>query len=249
MKNIAKSFSIILPTFNEAGHIKKLVLEISNIFTSNNILFEIIIVDDNSTDGTINLIHDLEKNNNNIASLVRKKKESSLVDSLNEGILLSKYENIIWMDADYSHPPHYLKYFLENQYLSYDVIVFSRFLIDSKRYFDNDKKKPKLIDSLSIILNRICRLLLYKDFTDYSSGFICIKRDLLKDYKLDGYYGDYFIRLICYCFRKNFKILELPYIELDRFSGYSKTTSNKINFIIKSMNYLIAILQSFLRKF
>ena len=61
MKNIEKSFSIILPTFNEVGHIKKLVLEISNIFISSNLLFEVIIVDDNSTDGTINIIHDLEK--------------------------------------------------------------------------------------------------------------------------------------------------------------------------------------------
>ena len=189
-----------------------------------------------------------KKKNDNIIVLVRKKKKSSLVDSINDGILLSKYENIIWMDADYSHPPQYLKFFLENKYLLNDVIVFSRFLTDSKRYFDNEKTNPKLIDNLSIILNKICRILLYRDFTDYSSGFICIKHNLIKNYKLDGYYGDYFIRLICYCFRKNFKILELPYIELDRFSGYSKTTSNKINFIVKSINYIFAIFQGFLKK-
>ena len=74
MKNIEKSFSIILPTFNEAGHIKKLVIEISNIFISSNLLFEVIIVDDNSIDGTINIIQDLEKNSDNIISLIRKKK-------------------------------------------------------------------------------------------------------------------------------------------------------------------------------
>tara|TARA_B100001057_G_C22762334_1_gene916338 strand:+ start:693 stop:1442 length:750 start_codon:yes stop_codon:yes gene_type:complete len=249
MKNIEKSFSIILPTFNEAGHIKKLVLEISNIFVSCNLLFEVIIVDDNSTDGTINIIQDLEKNNSNIIVLVREKKKRSLVNSINDGIFISKYENVIWMDADYSHPPQYIKFFLENKYLTNDLIVFSRFLIDSKRYFDKEKTNPKLIDNLSIILNKICRIMLYKDFTDYSSGFICIKKDLIKNYKLDGYYGDYFIRLICHCFRKNFKILELPYIESDRFSGYSKTTSNKINFIIKSINYLFAIIQAFLKKF
>tara|TARA_A100001015_G_scaffold212437_1_gene238238 strand:- start:310 stop:1059 length:750 start_codon:yes stop_codon:yes gene_type:complete len=249
MKNIEKSFSIILPTFNEAGHIKKLVIEISNIFISSNLLFEVIIVDDNSIDGTINIIQDLEKNSDNIISLIRKKKVGNLVESLNDGISLAKYKNIIWMDADYSHPPQYLKYFLENKYHLNDVIVFSRFLTDSKRYFDRDKTNPKLIDNLSIILNKICRILLYKDFTDYSSGFICIKNNIIKNYNLDGYYGDYFIRLICYCYRKNLKILELPYVELNRFSGYSKTTSNKINFIIKSVNYLIAIIEGFLKKF
>ena len=80
------------------------------------------------------------------------------------------------MDADYSHPPIYLKNLSEN-IIEYDVIVFSRFLSDSERYFESKKTQPKLIDNLSIYLNKICKYFLYKNFTDYSSGFICIKKD------------------------------------------------------------------------
>ena len=73
MKNIEKSYSIILPTYNEAGHIKKLIHEIYDIFSKNDILFEIIIVDDNSSDGTINIINELcTKNKNTVALLAHR---------------------------------------------------------------------------------------------------------------------------------------------------------------------------------
>ena len=158
MDNLKNTYSIILPTFNEAGHIKKLVLEIYEIFLSSNDLFEIIIVDDNSTDGTSEIINKISEANNAIISVIRKNKKSSLVDSLNEGIILSKYEKIIWMDADYSHPPEYLKKIIDyNKKNKVDLIVFSRFLNESKRYYEVENKKLLFVDLLSKILNTTCR--------------------------------------------------------------------------------------------
>ena len=61
-----------------------------------------------------------------------------MVDSLNDGINQSKFEYIIWLDADYSHPPNYINEMInkinENNY----DLVFSRFLKESKRYFQNE---------------------------------------------------------------------------------------------------------------
>ena len=250
MEVLKNSYSIILPTFNEAGHIKKLISEIYEIFLTSNDLFEIIVVDDNSTDGTSEIISEISKSNNKVLSVIRKNKKSNLVDSINEGILLSKCNNIIWMDADYSHPPSYLKEIIDQNRkdTETDLIVFSRFLKSSKRYYKNENFKPKFIDLLSIALNKTCKFLLFKDFTDYTSGYICIKKSVFNNYKLKGYYGDYFIRLICDCYINKRKIRELPFIEKDRSSGYSKTTFNKINFFIKCFYYLIVVIESFFKK-
>ena len=92
------------------------------------------------------------------------------------------------MDADFSHPPSYLKRIIfEKEKNDFDVIVFSRFLKLSERYYDKEKSKPVLIDYLSIILNKICSRMLFKSFTDYTSGYICIKKNIFKDYRLSGY--------------------------------------------------------------
>ena len=246
--SINNSYSVILPTLNEVGHIKSLVLDISRNFNKLNLIYEIIIVDDSSTDGTIEAVSAI--NNSNLIIHKRFKKKKSLVDSLNEGIKLSKYENIIWMDADYSHPPEYITEFIKknNNTNNIDAIVCSRFLKKSKRYYENTKLRPVGIDYLSIFLNKICRLVLFDDFTDYTSGYICIKKNIIKNIKLKGYYGDYFITLITRCKVSGNSILEIPFTEKERASGQSKTTTNKLNFIIKCYFYLYQLLKSLLIK-
>lgn len=249
MNNSKNTYSIILPTFNEAGHIKKLILEIYEIFLLSNHLFEIIIIDDNSQDGTSEIVHEISKSNDKVILKVRKNKKGSLVESLNDGIQLSQYENLIWMDADFSHPPSYLeKIIFEKEQNDFDVMVFSRFLKSSERYYEKENSKPVFIDNLSSILNKICSIFLFKRFTDYTSGYICIKKEIFKNYKLKGFYGDYFMKLIVQCFLMNKKIIEFPYVELERFSGYSKTTSGNLNLLIKCFFYLLAVAQCFFNK-
>jgi dolichol-phosphate mannosyltransferase len=246
--NIENSYSVILPTLNEVGHIKSLINDISNNFDKYNIEYEIIIVDDNSVDGTVEEISNIK--NARIIIHKRKGKKKSLVDSINEGINISNNENIIWMDADYSHPPNYIEKFikLKNE-KNIDVIVCSRFLAKSKRYYENQDKKKAGIDFLSNFLNFICKKFLFSDFTDYTSGYICIKSSLIKNIKLKGYYGDYFITLITKCKILGFSILEIPFVEKDRASGYSKTTGSKINFFIKCYFYIFQLSKSFCIKF
>ena len=132
---------------------------------------------------------------------------------------------------------------------NYDLIFFSRFLKESKRYFQSEKYSAQTIDKLSIYLNKLCNFFLYKDLFDYTSGYVLVKKSFLKNHKLRGYYGDYFIKLLVDAKLNNLKIIELPFIELDRRSGKSKTTSNKIDLIIKCLFYLIAIKINFFRKF
>ena len=136
------SFSIILPTLNEKGHILKLIDNISQIFINEKKNFEVIVVDDSSTDGTQELVETQEKKSPYLRVISRKNLKKNLPDSLNDGIKIARYENIIWLDADFQHPPKYIKNFIETS-AKYDAIIYSRFLNESDRYFKNNELEKK----------------------------------------------------------------------------------------------------------
>ena len=243
------SFSVILPTLNEKGHILKLIEEISNIFEINKINYEIIVVDDNSDDGTYEVVENFKKNNANVKTILRKNKKKSLPSSLNEGISLSKYENLIWMDADFQHPPKYIKNFIEKS-KNFDVIISSRFLEASDRYFNNDVLKKEINENQSYFFNKLCRILLFRDITDYTSGYICIKKKFFNNYYLQGYYGDYFVNMIVELKIKKAKIIEIPFEDAVRASGNSKTlVTINFKYIYTCFRYLMTLMKSFFVKF
>ena len=237
-------YSVILPTLNENGHIVSLIEAIKKIFISNKIKFEIIIIDDNSSDGTIQTVSSLIKQNENLLLNLKK----NLPDSLNLGIELSKYENIIWMDADFQHPPKYIEEFLKKSN-KFDVIVCSRFLAESERYFKDKNSNKNINENQSYVFNKICKFLLYKDITDYTSGYICIKKKILMRHKLKGFYGDYFVNLLAYLMRNNFKILEIPFKDEMRASGSSKTVVNlNLKYTYTCFRYILTLIKNFFLK-
>ena len=241
-------YSVILPTLNEAGHIIKLIENIRSIFSEIQEEFEIILIDDNSTDGTVDIIKKIAKNYENIQFFLRKDLKKNLANSINLGIQKSKYENIIWMDADFQHPPDYIKLFHDYQN-KYDLVIFSRFLKNSIRYFKEEEFKKESNENQSVFFNKLCHFFLYKDITDYTSGFICIKRKILENYKLKGYYGEYFIDLIIYCKLNNYSIIELPFTERARDSGTSKTYPGfSFRYLILLFKYFVTLLNNFIKK-
>ncbi|MDC0366783.1 glycosyltransferase, partial [Pelagibacteraceae bacterium] len=181
-------YSVILPTLNENGHIASLISAIEKILKLNKKVFEIIIIDDNSTDGTIDTVKSLVLQNNNLKLNVRENLKKNLAESINLGIKLARYENIIWMDADFQHPPKYLEEFIKKSD-QYDAVICSRFLKESERYFKNESLNKDINENQSYFFNQICKMLLYKDITDYTSGYICIKKKIFNNFKLSGFYG------------------------------------------------------------
>ena len=242
------SYSLILPTLNEKGHIIKLIQNIRFIFSEIQKEYEIILVDDNSTDGTIDLVKNVAKDYDNIKLFVRQGLKKNLANSINLGIQKSKYENIIWMDSDFQHPPDYIKLFHDYQ-KKYDLMVFSRFLKNSIRYFEIDKSKKELNENQSFFYNKLCNIFLYRDITDYTSGFVCVKRKVFENYKLKGNYGDYFVNFVVYCKLNNYSIIELPFRENARYSGSSKTSmKNPFNYIYLTIHYFVSLINNFFRK-
>ena len=159
------SYSVILPTLNEKGNIIQLIKKIRFIFSEIQQEYEIMVVDDNSTDGTIDLVKDVAKDYDNIKLFISQDLKKNLANSIYLGIQKSKHENIIWMDADFQHPPDYIKLFHDYQ-KKYDIVIFSRYLKNSVRYFEDDKSKKELNENQSFFFNRLCNFFLYRNITD-----------------------------------------------------------------------------------
>ena len=173
------SYSVILPTLNEKGHIIQLIKKIKFTLSEIQQEFEIIVLDDNSTDGTIDLVKDVAKDYDNIKLFVKQDLKKNLANSIYLGIQKSKHENIIWMDADFQHPPNYIKLFHDYQ-KKYDIVIFSRYLKNSIRYFDGDKSKKELNENQSFFFNRLCNFFLYRNITDTPVVLYVLKGKYLK---------------------------------------------------------------------
>lgn len=167
-----------------------------------------------------------------LIKLIVRKESNCLTKSIQIGIDNSKFETICWMDADYSHHPKFLKnIIIPVMHQNFDVAVNIRRFFLRKDY----KFLPGI---LSFFLNIFLRITLDFKFQDYTSGFICIKKKIFKNYKLVGDYGEYFVDLIYYCIKKKFKIKQIDYKEFPRASGTSKTGSNIFHYLKKGKKYI-----------
>ena len=159
------------------------------------------------------------------------------------------FDNLVWMDADFQHPPKYIEKFIELSDTN-DAIICSRFLNNSERYFNNPELNKDINENQSYFYNKLCKLFLYKDITDYTSGFISIKKKVFENYKLKGFYGNYFVDLIIYLKKNNYKVIEIPFKDETRASGYSKTVVNfNLKYIYTCIRYSLTLFISFFKKF
>lgn len=237
--------SIILCTLNEAGHILDILDDIAQNFQD----FEIVLVDDNSSDGTFRLVLDYSKEHSYVRPYQRVGSRG-LAGALQSGINLTRGDVICWLDADFSHPVSSLKKMVDqlDQGVA-DVVVGSRFLPGSQDFTVMNSRLVRLQKRLGLLLVRLGRLFLHPDFHDWTSGFIAMKRKSLDGIRLRGQYGEYFMEFIFQCYQKKLKILEIPFISPPRRSGQSKTAPNLQNLTLHGSRYLLKMARLFLLRF
>ena len=219
--------SIILPTYNEKDNIVRLVETIKKLNLEQT--FEILIIDDNSPDGTYQFSKDKLSDDKNI-KIVLRKNIRGLAFSIKEGIEKSLGNHVIVMDTDFTHDPILIKKMisLRNQY---EIISGSRYV--SGGYMENH-----LHGKLSYYYNIMLKFILKTKINDNLGGYFLIKRDLLNKLEFDKIfygYGDYFFRLLHFSKNKNAKIIEIPAVYKQRIYGKSKS-----NFIAMLFKYFYA---------
>ena len=126
-----KNVSIVIPTYNERENIEKLVPNIEKLLLKEDVKGEIIIIDDNSPDGTGKLAEALSKKYKNIRVIHRNKKEG-VGSARRLGFSLASKPIIISMEGDNTHNPEYIPQFLQEIEKGADLVIGSRYLKNQK---------------------------------------------------------------------------------------------------------------------
>jgi dolichol-phosphate mannosyltransferase len=171
-----RGLSIVLPTYNERENLPILLERISR--ACKRIHYEMIVVDDNSPDGTALLAKSLKKKYPNLRVFVRRK-ERGLSSAIHFGIKKAKYNSVCVMDTDLQHPPELLP-LLFKQLTYADIVIASRFVKGSKIMGLSTVRR--IFSKLAIYLSYLFfpRLVVVKDPL---SGFFAIDKELVKEKK------------------------------------------------------------------
>lgn len=232
--------SIILPTYNERENIVPLIKAIERTVRFDH---EIIVVDDNSPDGTSQAVSAYRKKfHDRSVTLVTRKANRGLTNSIREGIAKSHGDIIVWMDCDFSMPPSVISTLLDKVGEGYDVAVGSRYIAGGSAKSENVRDSWIGI-LLSAVMNFGLRLLMVRRFHDYTSGFVAVKRSVFDRVHLSGDYGEYFIDFIVHAYREGYAICEIPYAGKPRRAGESKTGKNIWEFIWRGRKYAWTIIK------
>jgi dolichol-phosphate mannosyltransferase len=227
--------SIILPTLNEEKNIEKLVFLIQKKFTHN--YYDIIFVDDNSSDQTRTKIVEISNKYKNIKYIFRK--ERNLATAFLDGVKKSRSEFIILMDSDLQHDPSNLNR-ITNVIIkkNVDMVIGSRFLKKSKY------NKHKLSSILRVFLSKTFNLIFNKIFctnvSDPLSGIFISKRKILISNQ-DKLFKRGFKIILDYLIilRFKYKIIECPIILNERIEGKSKLNITILLLIIKQIFFYL----------
>jgi dolichol-phosphate mannosyltransferase len=208
---------IIIPTYNELDNIEKLI----PLVLGQDSHIEILIVDDNSPDGTAQAVERIMKKESRI-HLMRRKSKLGLGTAYVAGFkyaIEQQYDYIFEMDADFSHDPNEIPNFISSMD-EYDLVIGSRYIRGV-----NVVNWPMSRLLLSWMANLYTRIVTGLPLRDATSGFKCFRREVLESINLNKIHSDGYgfqIEMHFKSWKKGFRLLELPIIFIDRYSGESK---------------------------
>jgi len=211
---------VIIPTYNEKENISKIILNVFSLDSD----FDILIIDDNSPDGTATMVKELMGIYPKSLFLIKRAGKLGLGTAYLEGFKWAmdhSYEYIFEMDADFSHDPKDLRRLKEIcKTQEADLVIGSRY-ISGINVINWPLKRVLMSYFASVFVRKITGM----PIMDTTAGFICYRQIVLKTLdlekiKMKGY--GFQIEMKFKTWKYGFKILEIPIIFTDRKEGTSK---------------------------
>jgi len=236
---------VIIPTYNEKENIQAIIRAVFSLRKA----FDVLVVDDNSKDGTAAIVKALMGAYPDRLFMEQRAGKLGLGTAYIHGFkwaLRKNYEYIFEMDADFSHNPEDLLLLhkacsLENA----DMAIGSRYIKGV-----NVVNWPMGRVMMSYFASMYVRIITRMKIRDTTAGFVCYKRTVLENLELDKikFHGYAFqIEMKFTAWKMNFKIVEIPIIFTDRKEGYSKMTSGIFSEAI--LGVIEMKIKSFFRKY
>ena len=211
--------SVVLGTYNERENLAKLVPTIESVFEENRIDCEIVVVDDNSPDGTSELIRELGMKYGNVRLLWRPEKMGP-GSAHADGYRAAKGDIIIGMDTDFSHDPYDIPRFLAKIDDGYDLVQASRY-IEGGTYEVNSFQtwKKKMASKFGNVLIAFFSRVPLHDFT---TSFRAVRRVVVENVKTESSGNSFFMEFLVKAHRNGYRLIEIPIAFKDRVIGKSK---------------------------
>lgn len=218
---------VVIPTYNEFENIERLLRNIFSLQRG----FDVLVVDDNSPDGTAGVVKSLMKDNQNQLFLLERDGKLGLGTAYIAGFkwaLERDYEYVFEMDADFSHNPNDLiRLFNACDRDGFDMAIGSRYVTGV-----NVVNWPMSRVLMSWLASKYVQFITGMKIYDTTAGYICYRRSVLEKINLNK------IQFVGYAFQiemkyktylSNFKIKEVPVVFTDRTRGDSKMSSGIIS--------------------
>lgn len=227
-------YSVILPTYNERENLPLMISMLNNTFEKCSLDYEIVIVDDNSPDGTIQVAEKLRDifDKNRIILLSRPGK-LGLGSAYCDGLKICNGDFVFLMDADMSHHPQHIPQFIAKQAESdYDIVTGTRYAQGGGTAGWDFKR---VLASRGA--NLLATLLLNPHISDLTGSFRLYKKsvleELMKTVKGKAYVFQMEVIVRAKC--RGFSIAEVPIVFVDRLYGESKLGANEIVSYLKGL--------------
>lgn len=256
------SLTVILPTYNERDNIPILIAGILHHVRTP---VEVLVVDDNSPDGTWQVVQEIAareardcKEGEAKVHLLRRTTERGLTSAIWAGIRAAtpqastpprtgeaqagpsgaSTEAVAWMDCDLSMPPEVIPALIEQLAAGADIAIGSRYVRGG-----SDRGHSLMARAFSVTINTFASLLLGWGVRDYTSGFVAARREVFDRLTLRGDYGEYCIDLLARARMMGLRVAEVPYACVARASGESKTGGAFVDYLRRGWKYVVTVLK------
>ena len=232
--------TVVLPTFNERDNIAPLIEACLAALEKD---AEVVVVDDASPDGTGDIVAAIEQRDPRVR-LVRRRRGLGLASAIRDGVEAARGDLVAWMDCDFSMPPAVLPV-MRRGLDSVDIVVGSRYVGAAA-----DRRDDRRAVLGSRVINAFARFLLGGGVTDYTSGFVAARKEVVTTLGIRNGYGEYCIDLLARAERAGrggCGVAELPCECAPRAAGESKTATSWSGYLRRGWPYVQTILRTWRR--